>query len=114
MNGLKMDVNPFYKIENAVLSDDEIDLLFSLAKQEDEVSINKLVIYFSPIVEGIILNFQIKNIPPKFTFTELYDGCILELKSLLIKYDTYQFYKSVEWCIRQKLLSYFPLDSGNK
>ena len=104
---VKMDLNPFYKIENAILSDDAITDLFIKANQKDEVAINKLVSYFSPVIEEMILNFQPKNIPAKYTFTELYDGCITELKILLIKYDSVKFYKSIEWYIRQKLLCYF-------
>jgi len=109
MHQQQMDLNPFYKIPNAKLSDAELALLFTKANQQDEASVNKLVSYYSPIVERMILNFQPKNIPAKYTFTELYDSCIAELKTLLIKYDREGFYKSVEWCIRQKLLGCFAV-----
>ena len=107
MHQQQMDLNPFYKIPNAKLSDAELALLFTKANQQDEESVNKLVRYYSPIVESMILNFQPKNIPAKCTFTELYDSCISELKTLPIKYDMEGFYKSVEWCIRQQLLGCF-------
>jgi len=91
------------------LSDAELALLFTKANQQDEASVNKLVSYYSPIVKRMILNFQPKNIPAKYMFTELYDSWITELKTLVIKYDMEGFYKSVEWCIRQKLLGFFAV-----
>ena len=68
MDQQQIDLNPFYKIPNAKLSDDELALLFTKANQQDEASVNKLVSYYSPIVESMILNFQPKNIPAKYTF----------------------------------------------
>ena len=109
MHQQQMDLNPFYKIPKAKLSDDELAFLFTKANQQNEASVNKLVSYYSPIVKRMILNFQPKNIPAKYMFTELYDSWITELKTLVIKYDMEGFYKSVEWCIRQKLLGFFAV-----
>ena len=36
MDQQQMDLNPFYKIPNAKLSDDELALLFTKANQQDE------------------------------------------------------------------------------
>lgn len=107
MEDIKMDYNPFLNINKSNLSEEEISQLFLNVKLGDEKSLIQLVNHYSKIVESMILDFQSKNIPPKYTFTELYRICIIELKNLIIKYDETQFYKSVTWCIRQKILKAF-------
>lgn len=102
-----MDFNPFLNANQLHYSKEEISDLFIQSKQGDENATNKLVYHFSKIVESMILEFQSKNIPPKLTFTELYNICITELKKFVIKYDEKEFYKSVTWCIRQEILKAF-------
>jgi hemerythrin-like domain-containing protein len=99
----ELNLDPFPSPEEYKLSETEMEELFNAAKTGDEEAEKKFLQLHAKYIEQLILQHQYLNIEDKYTFTELFEIAIKELKSLM-QTDYKNFNSRCVWVIRQSLL----------
>src|SRR4051794_27204654 len=106
MDQFKAELNLFPGSSANKVNNEGREILYNELKEGNNKALENFTAFYSAYVEQIILHEQERNIPPKATFTELYDVALHALKKFAVtSKDLKDYDRFFAWVVRQSILN---------